>query len=131
MNLLKDFKTNYELVECENYKISKKEKLIREIRREIELLANREDLDIQKISKKIKGIICDVNENRFWKKDKDVNYILVNIKYKGVIVGFENKKMSFKLENDRNKLIEFLVSIRMYLEEIDENDIIWENVKIK
>ena len=41
MNLLKDFKTNYELVECENSKISKKEKLIREIRREIVLVANR------------------------------------------------------------------------------------------
>jgi hypothetical protein len=131
MNLLKDFKTNYELVECENSKISKKEKLIREIRREIVLVANRENLDILKIDKKIKGIICEVNENRYWKKDKDDNYILVTLKYKGVIVGLENKKMSFRLENDRNKLIDFLVSIRIYLEGIDENDVIWENVKIK
>lgn len=131
MNLLKDFKTNYELVECENSKISKKEKLIREIRREIELVAKRENLDILKINKKIKGIICEVNENRYWKKDKDDNYILVTLKYKGVIVGLENKKMSYRLENDKNKLIDFLVSIRIYLEGIDENDVVWEKVKIK
>jgi hypothetical protein len=131
MNLLKDFKTNYELVECENSKISKKEKLIREIRREIVLVAKRENLDILKINKKIKGIICEVNENRYWKKDKDDNYILVTLKYKGVIVGLENKKMSYRLENDKNKLIDFLVSIRIYLEGIDENDVVWEKVKIK
>jgi hypothetical protein len=131
MNLLKDFKTNYELVECENSKISKKEKLIREIRREIVLVAKRENLDILKINKKIKGIIGEVNENRYWKKDKDDNYILVTLKYKGVIVGLENKKMSYRLENDKNKLIDFLVSIRIYLEGIDENDVVWEKVKIK
>ena len=64
MNLLKDFKSTYELVECENYKISKKEKLIREIKREIKEVSIRENLDIKKITKKIKGEECKVNENR-------------------------------------------------------------------
>ena len=62
MNLLKDFKTNYKLVECENYKISKKEKLIREINREIKEIEIRDNLDLIKITKKIKGKEIKVNE---------------------------------------------------------------------
>ena len=131
MNLLKDFKTTYKLVECENYKISKKEKLIREIKREIKEVSIRENLDIKKITKKIKGEECKVNENRFWKKYKDDNFILVTLKYKGVVIELENKKMNYKLENDKNILINFLNDVIIYLEGINENDVIWEKVKIK
>ncbi len=131
MNLLKDFKTKYVLVECESYKISKKEKLIREIRREIKELEIRENLDLIKITKKIKGKECKVNENRFWKKYKDDNYILVTLKYKGVVIDLENKKMNYKLENDKNVLMNFLNDVIIYLEGINENDVIWEKVKIK
>ena len=131
MNLLKDFKTNYKLVECENFKISKKEKLIREIKREIKEIEIRENLDLIKITKKIKGKEFKVNENRFWKKYKDDNYILVTLKYKGVVIDLENKKMNYKLENDKNILIKFLNDVIIYLEGINENDVIWEKVKIK
>ena len=131
MNLLKDFKTTYKLVECENYKISKKEKLIREIKREIKEVSIRENLDIKKITKKIKGEECKVNENRFWKKYKDDNFILVTLKYKGVVIELEKKKMNYKLENDKNILINFLNDVIIYLEGINENDVIWEKVKIK
>ena len=131
MNLLKDFKTNYKLVECENFKISKKEKLIREIKREIKEIEIRENLDLIKITKKIKGKEVKVNENRFWKKYKDDNYILVTLKYKGVVIDLENKKMNYKLENDKNILINFLNDVIIYLEGINENDVIWEKVKIK
>jgi hypothetical protein len=131
MNLLKDFKTNYKLVECENYKISKKEKLIREINREIKEIEIRDNLDLIKITKKIKGKEIKVNENRFWKKYKDDNYILVTLKYKGVVIDLENKKMNYKLENDKNILINFLKDVIIYLEGINENDVIWEKVKIK
>jgi hypothetical protein len=131
MNLLKDFKTNYELVECENYKISKKEKLIREIKREIKELEIRENLDLIKITKKIKGKECEVNENRFWKKYKDDNYILVTLKYKGVVIDLDKKKMNYKLKNDKNELMNFLKDVIIYLETINENDVIWEKVKIK
>jgi hypothetical protein len=131
MNLLKDFKTNYKLVECENFKISKKEKLIREIKREIKEIEIRENLDLIKITKKIKGKEIKVNENRFWKKYKDDNYILVTLKYKGVVIDLENKKMNYKLENDKNILINFLNDVIIYLEGINENDVIWEKVKIK
>lgn len=131
MNLLKDFKTEYELVECENYKISKKEKLIREIKKEIREVSQRENLDIIKITKKIKGKECEVNENRFWKKYKDDNYILVTLKYKGVVIDLEKKKMNYKLKNDKNELMNFLNDVIIYLETINENDVIWEKVKIK
>jgi len=131
MNLLKNFKTNYKLVECENYKISKKEKLIREINREIKEIEIRDNLDLIKITKKIKGKEIKVNENRFWKKYKDDNYILVTLKYKGVVIDLENKKMNYKLENDKNILINFLKDVIIYLEGINENDVIWEKVKIK
>jgi hypothetical protein len=131
MNLLKNFKTNYKLVECENYKISKKEKLIREINREIKEIEIRDNLDLIKITKKIKGKEVKVNENRFWKKYKDDNYILVTLKYKGVVIDLENKKMNYKLENDKNILINFLKDVIIYLEGINENDVIWEKVKIK
>jgi hypothetical protein len=131
MNLLKDFKTKYDLVECENYKISKKEKLIREIKKEIREVSQRENLDIIKITKKIKGKECEVNENRFWKKYKDDNYILVTLKYKGVVIDLEKKKMNYKLKNDKNELMIFLNDVIIYLETINENDVIWEKVKIK
>ena len=131
MNLLKDFKTKYDLVECENYKISKKEKLIREIKKEIKEVSKRENLDIIKITKKIKGKECEVNENRFWKKYKDDNFILVTLKYKGVVIDLDKKRMNYKLENDKNELINFLNDVIIYLETIKENDVIWEKVKIK
>lgn len=131
MNLLKDFKTKYDLVECENYKISKKEKLIREIKKEIREVSQRENLDIIKITKKIKGKECEVNENRFWKKYKDDNYILVTLKYKGVVIDLEKKKMNYKLKNDKNELMNFLNDVIIYIETINENDVIWEKVKIK
>ena len=131
MNLLKDFKTKYDLVECENYKISKKEKLIREIKKEIREVSQRENLDIIKITKKIKGKDCEVNENRFWKKYKDNNYILVTLKYKGVVIDLDKKKMNYKLKNDKNELMNFLKDVIIYLETINENDVIWEKVKIK
>jgi len=131
MSLLKSFKTDYELVKKEGYKISKKQKLIKEIKREIDLIKKRENLEIKKQSKKIKGIESLINENRFWKKCNDDKYILVTIKYKGVIVGLENKNEFYKIENDKNKLIEFLNNIIKHLSEIEENDIIWNGVRIK
>ena len=84
-----------------------------------------------KITKKIKGKEFKVNENRFWKNYKDDNYILVTLKYKGVIIDLENKKMNFKLENDKSKLIDFLNEIILHLEGINENDDIWGKIKIK
>ena len=131
MSLLKDFKTVYDLVESENYKISKKEKLIREIKREIREIEIRENLDLKKITKKIKGKECNINENRFWKKYKDEKYILVTLKYKGVVIDLDNKKMNYKLENDKNKLMNFLNDIIIYIESISENDVVWEKLKIK
>ena len=131
MSLLKDFKTNYELVKIENSKLSKKEKLVKEIKREINLIKNRENLELKKITKKIKGLDVFVNENRFWKKGNDDNYVLVTLKYKGVIVGLENKKEFFKIDNDKNILVEFLNSIIEYLIKIEENDVIWNDIKIK
>ena len=83
------------------------------------------------LMKKIKGKEIKVNENRFWKKYKDDNYILVTLKYKGVVIDLENKKMNYKLENDKNILINFLNDVIIYLEGINENDVIWEKVKIK
>jgi hypothetical protein len=105
--------------------------LIKEIKREIDLIKKRENLEIKKQSKKIKGIESLINENRFWKKCNDDKYILVTIKYKGVIVGLENKNEFYKIENDKNKLIEFLNNIIKHLSEIEENDIIWNGVRIK
>jgi hypothetical protein len=131
MSLLKDFKTNYVLVKIENSKLSKKEKLVKEIKREINLIKNRENLELKKITKKIKGLDVFVNENRFWKKGDDDNYVLVTLKYKGVIVGLENKKEFFKIDNDKNVLVEFLNSIIEYLIKIEENDVIWNDIKIK
>jgi hypothetical protein len=131
MSLLKDFKTNYVLVKIQNSKLSKKEKLVKEIKREINLIKNRENLELKKITKKIKGLDVFVNENRFWKKGDDDNYVLVTLKYKGIIVGLENKKEFFKIDNDKNKLVEFLNSIIEYLIKIEENDVIWNDIKIK
>jgi len=131
MSLLKDFKTNYVLVKIENSKLSKKEKLVKEIKREINLIKNRENLELKKITKKINGLDVFVNENRFWKKGDDDNYVLVTLKYKGVIVGLENKKEFFKIDNDKNVLVEFLNSIIEYLIKIEENDVIWNDIKIK
>jgi hypothetical protein len=51
----------------------------------------------------------------------------VNIKFKGKIFGFgeevnRNKPNYFKMNNDKNKLITFLTSIKLSLEDINEND---------
>ena len=39
--------------------------------------------------------------------------------------------MNYKLENDKNILMNFLNDVIIYLEGINENDVIWEKVKIK
>jgi hypothetical protein len=104
-----------------NSKKSLKDKIINSINNEIRIINGREDLELLEIKNKIK-------ENRFWKfygSSKELVY--VNIKFKGKIFGFgeevnRHKPNYFKVKNDKNKLITFLTSIKLSLEDINEND---------
>ena len=104
-----------------NSKKSLKDKIINSINNEIRIINGRENLELLEIKNKIK-------ENRFWKfygSSKELIY--VNIKYKGKIFGFgedvnRHKPNYFKVKNDKNKLITFLTSIKLSLEDINEND---------
>ncbi len=104
-----------------NSKKSLKDKIINSINNEIKIINGREDLELKELKNSNK-------ENRFWKfygSGKELVY--VNIKFKGKIFGFgenvnRHKPNYFKVKNDKNKLITFLTSIKLSLEDINEND---------
>jgi hypothetical protein len=107
---------------------SVKQRVMDSIRSEINLLNDRKDLTLQKISKRVDGVVKEVNENRFWKpsntsKDK----VIFNIKVKGKIFGFgeEVDRYSpkyFECENNKKALIEMLEDFNTKLDGIEEND---------
>ena len=104
-----------------NSKKSLKDKIINSINNEIKIINGRENLELKQLKKNNK-------ENRFWKfygSGKELVY--VNIKFKGKIFGFgedvnKHKPNYFKVKNDKDKLITFLTSIKLSLEDINEND---------
>jgi hypothetical protein len=104
-----------------NSKKSLKNKIINSINNEIKIINGKENLEL-------KGLKNGIKENRFWKfygNGREIIY--VNIKYKGKIFGFgeevkRNKPNYFKLNNDKEKLTTFLKSIKLSLEDINEND---------
>jgi uncharacterized surface anchored protein len=119
-SIIESNKLEYEVLNT-NSKKSLKDKIINSINNEIRIINGRENLELLEIKNKIK-------ENRFWKfygSSKELIY--VNIKYKGKIFGMGevvNRKTPpyFKVKNDKNKLITFLTSIKLSLEDINEND---------
>lgn len=106
---------------------SYKEKVIDSIKNEIELIKKRSDLKIQKINKRIDGVLTEVNENRFWKESvTKPNTVIFNIKVKSKIFGFgENvdryNPTYFECENNKEVLITKLTDIMNGLKELDIN----------
>lgn len=103
-----------------NSKKSLKDKIINSINNEIKLIKGRENLELKELKNN--------KENRFWKfYGSGRELVYVNIKLKGKIFGFgeevnRHKPNYFKVKNDKNKLITFLTSIKLSLEDINEND---------
>ena len=119
-SIIESNELEYEVLNT-NSKKSLKDKIINSINNEIRIINCRENLELKELKNSNK-------ENRFWKfygSNKELIY--VNIKYKGKIFGFgeevnRHKPNYFKVKNDKNKLITFLTSIKLSLEDINEND---------
>jgi hypothetical protein len=120
MSIIKNSNVEYISLNT-NSKKSLKDKIINSIKNEIKIISGRENLEL-------KGLKNGNKENRFWKfYGNGRELIYVNIKFKGKIFGFgeevnRNKPNYFKMNNDKNKLITFLTSIKLSLEDINEND---------
>lgn len=104
-----------------NSKKSLKDKIINSINNEIKIINGRENLELLEVKKGNK-------ENRFWKfYGSGREFVYVNIKFKGKIFGIgeevnRHKPYYIKVKNDKDKLINFLTSIKLSLEDINEND---------
>ena len=107
---------------------SLKERILKSIKTEIEMIESRKDLTLLKLNKTVNGKLTEVNENRFWKPSNNMkNKLLVNIKLKGKIFGCGKKVERYNpnymiVDTDKQKLIELLKSIKNGLSEVDEKD---------
>ena len=120
MSIIEKNELEYEVLNT-NSKKSLKDKIINSINNEIRIINGRENLELKELKNSNK-------ENRFWKfYGSGRELVYVNIKFKGKIFGFgekvnRHKPNYFKVKNDKNKLITFLTSIKLSLEDINEND---------
>ena len=107
---------------------SLKERILKSIDTEIEMIESRKDLTLLKNNKTVNGKLTEVNENRFWKPSNSMeNKLLVNIKLKGKIFGCGKKVDRYNpnymvVENSKKKLIGLLNKAKDSLESIDENN---------
>ena len=107
---------------------SLKERILKSIKTEIEMIESRKDLTLLKNNKTVNGKLTEVNENRFWKPSNSMeNKLLVNIKLKGKIFGCGKKVERYNpnymvVENNKKQLIGLLNKAKESLESIDENN---------
>jgi len=106
------------------------EKCISRIDNEINLIKNRTNLDLLKVSKKIKGKEKLQNEVRFWKHLKDENEGMIgfNIKYKGFHIYTEDQQL-IKIPNDKDLLIECLEIMKEEILKFDDNHTIFQQIQ--
>ena len=106
------------------------EKCISRIDNEINLIKNRTNLDLLKVSKKIKGKEKLQNEVRFWKHLKDENEGMIgyNIKYKGFHIYTETDQL-IKIPNDKDLLIECLEVMKEEILIYDDNHTIFQQIQ--
>jgi len=107
---------------------SVKKRILESIDKEIGIIESREDLNLLRINKTQNGKLTEVNENRFWKPSNSLeNKLLVNIKLKGKIFGYGSEVDRYKpnyliVDNDKEKLIDFLSKMKSGLSKVDETD---------
>lgn len=107
---------------------SLRERILKSIDTEIELIEGRDNLTLLKLNKTVNSKLTEVNENRFWKPSNSMeNKLLVNIKLKGKIFGCGKKVDRYNpnymvVENNKKQLIGLLNKAKDSLESIDENN---------
>ncbi len=106
---------NVEVVkQSRNVKVHIKDRLLKSIQNEIDIITNRADLEIQLLSNGKK-------ENRFWTINRtDPSLLLVNVKLKGKIFNFgdeydPSEPPYFSVANDKSSLIDFLKNLKTEL----------------
>lgn len=109
---------NVEVVkQSRNVKVHIKDRLLKSIQNEIDIITNRADLEIQLLSNGKK-------ENRFWTINRtDPSLLLVNVKLKGKIFNFgdeydPSEPPYFSVANDKSSLIDFLKNLKTELSKI-------------
>ena len=109
---------NVEVVtQSRNVKVHIKDRLLKSIQNEIELIKNRADLEIQLLPNGKK-------ENRFWTINREnPSKLLVNLKLKGKIFNFgeeynPSEPPYFSVANDKSSLIDFLKNLKTELSKI-------------
>jgi len=113
--------------------LTPKEKLINKIDDEINVVNQRNDLELKKRIKKIKNkdgeiIERSINEIRFWKKRKNEETLFgFNIKYKGKIVKFSknDKIIGF---NTKDELIDKMTICRNYISDLNDSNTFFEQI---
>lgn len=106
------------------------EKCISRIDNEINLIKNRTNLDLLKVSKTIKGKEKLQNEVRFWKhlKGENEGKIGFNIKYKGFHIYTETNQL-IEIPNDKDLLIECLEIMKEEILTYNDNHTIFEQIQ--
>jgi hypothetical protein len=122
----------WDLSFIEDSKTSNQQKVINSICREIELIKQRDDLELKRIKKKFKGKVYEVNESRFWKISKaEPNKLNVSIKCNSHTLKLDNsgKRKYLDCENDKGKLIELLEKIKTNFLELDSTHSVFNQIK--
>ena len=106
------------------------EKCISRIDNEINLIKNRTNLDLLKVTKTVKGKEKLQNEVRFWKhlKGENEGNIGFNIKYKGFHIYTETNQL-IEIPNDKDLLIECLEIMKEEILTYDDNHIIFKQIQ--
>ena len=107
-------------------RLTKQQKLINHIEREIELINERKDLTLKKVEKNIKGKNQIVNENRFFKNTENENEVFVTLKFKGKIL---SNKLLVRVNKNKKDVIDMIERMKNKINQIDSKDEFFNQIK--
>lgn len=110
--------------------LTKQQKFINSINKEIEILTNRTDLILKKITKKdLKNKTESlVNEVRFWKKHSNPKLVFVTLKFKGkILLNNGESPLYYEVDNNNKSVIKKLNELKNFFQNLDSDNEFFNN----
>ena len=118
-----------------NKEKSLREKLISSIDKEVKIINSRIESKgkdwyvLEKIEKKINGVETLVSENRFWRYDKEIGMLLLQLKLKGSSFKYgelfgkrENEVFEVELDDNGENILLWMSEMKEWLMSMDDNN---------
>jgi hypothetical protein len=110
--------------------LTKQQKFINSINKEIEILTNRTDLILKKITKKdLKNKTESlVNEVRFWKKHSNPKLVFLTLKFKGkILLNNGESPLYYEVDNNNKSVIKKLNELKSFFQNLDSDNEFFNN----